>query len=94
MSSEASEAAPRRGSVIRKREFAGKGAGIQLLGLASPFIGGLLLGAIGAVLGMVALVVLLIVGSMQSSVWLCSECRNKVRDRTVRVCPACHAELH
>lgn len=87
------ETPDRHGTVLRRSEFAGRGAAIQLLGLVAPVIGWALLGVIGATVGALVLLILLIVGSVQSRVHLCSECRNQVRARSVRVCPACGAKL-
>lgn len=87
------EAGAREGTVVRKSEFAGRGAAIQLVGILLPIVGAVVLGTVGLGLGLIGLVILLIVGSAQSRFWICSECRNRVQDRTVRVCPVCRAEL-
>jgi hypothetical protein len=76
---------------VRKKEFAGRGAALQLLALLAPFVGALL-GPPGIVAGLVALVALFWIGSQKSMPWACSDCRGRV-DRQASVCPHCRATL-
>ncbi len=69
-------------SKIKKGEFFGVGAVVQLLGLVCFF----LFVPFGIILGFI----LLIMGSFMSRVWVCSKCRGKV-DREAAVCPHCRA---
>lgn len=79
--------------VIKKNVFAGKGAAIQLLALLAPIIGALVAGGVGGAVGLVALVILFFVGSQQSRVFLCGNCKNPLHSAQVTVCPSCKTEL-
>lgn len=79
-------------SVERHSEFAGTGCAVQAVGLLSPFVL-MLLGPAGFVVGCVAAVVLLAVGSRMSLKLRCSACKNPVASKSVTVCPACSADL-
>lgn len=74
-------------------EMAGSGCMIQTLGLAAPVFGLFVLGDVGLVGGLVVMVVLFLVGSAKSQWWRCGNCRNRLSDRQVRICPVCHAQL-
>ena len=81
---------------IRKSDFAGVGCALQALGLLMPFILGALLGPFGPagfVIGIVAGLVLLLVGSRKSIKWVCSACGNRLEGRKVKICPVCHSKL-
>lgn len=77
----------------RKSEFAGVGCVIQGLGLLSPFVLGALLGAVGAVIGVIMLVALFFLGSAKSSRWVCGHCKNPIASKDVQICPVCKANL-
>jgi hypothetical protein len=77
---------------IKKTSFAGKGCAIQALGLACPLLGSLL-GVPGFILGLIAMMILFIVGSQQSTYFTCSQCGTRLLDKTIRHCPGCHSEL-
>lgn len=76
---------------IKKTEAAGTGAGLQLLGVALA-LGGLMLGSIGAGVGIVSGLLLLVYGGMRANVQVCSECRGAV-EKEARRCPHCRAEF-
>lgn len=80
--------------VIKKTQFAGAGAAVQLMGVALAVVGALYFGDTGLVVGGVAGLLLLVIGSNMSKAFLCSECRNPVASKAVRLCPACKAEFH
>lgn len=75
-----------------KHEFAGAGCAIQGLGLLAPLLG-LLAGAAGFVIGLLAMFALLILGSVKSKRWICGNCKNPLADKGVRMCPTCRADL-
>lgn len=62
-------------------------------GLAIQFIGFLFLFAFPFEIGIVVTVVCLIVGGLMARGWRCSECRNKIDNKEVRLCPTCRAAL-
>jgi hypothetical protein len=68
---------------IKKVEFAGGGAAVQLVGLL------LCLTLVGAIFG----IPLIIIGRSMSTKFLCSNCANKLSDKAVTICPVCHASL-
>ena len=68
---------------IRKVEFAGGGAAVQLVGLL------LCLTLVGAVFG----IPLIIVGRSISTKYLCSNCSNKLAEKSSTICPVCHCQL-
>jgi hypothetical protein len=70
---------------LRKGEFFGKGAVVQILGLVCC----LWLGFFGLVAG----IILLVVGSFMARVWACSECRGTL-DKEASVCPHCRARFN
>lgn len=67
---------------IRRCEFAGWGAVVQLAGLLLLFWLPL-----GPLLGLV----LLYVGNRQSLYWVCSRCGGRLAQRDARCCPVCRA---
>ncbi len=77
----------------RKTEFAGVGCLIQGCALLAPVLGGALLGSLGVTIGIVAAIPLFLIGSSKSAVWTCSECRNPVAGKQVKVCPACQVSF-
>ena len=82
---------------IKKSEFAGAGCLLQGVGLLCPLIGfwfgtvvaGGAGGVLGAGIGALPALVLLIVGSRRAHTWRCSDCMNTLVDRDVRICPVC-----
>jgi hypothetical protein len=71
----------------RKTEMAGVGCAVQGLGLLFLVFGivwwpGVLLGLFGLVLG-----------SMLSRKWVCPACKNRLDSGSVKLCPACRADL-
>lgn len=70
--------------IKRKSEYAGVGCLVQVLGLVLLFSypEGTLVG-----------IVLLIVGSEMAVKLVCSECRNKIDNKKVKLCPVCKAEF-
>lgn len=80
--------------VITKIQYAGTGAAVQLLGVIVAIMGTLYYGDTGLLLGGIAGILLLVIGSNMSKAFLCSECRNPVASKAVRLCPACKTEFH
>lgn len=76
----------------RKREFAGRGAALQLGALVAPFVGALL-GPVGIGLGVIAMIALFWMGSQQSMPWVCGACRSRI-DKAASVCPHCREALN
>lgn len=70
---------------VKRTEFAGAGCLLQGLGLVLSFF--------WFPVGLVVGVGLFVFGSLRSSYWACGHCRNRLSDREVRICPACHATL-
>ena len=77
----------------RKGELIGIGCFVQGLGLIAPFVLGAFFGTGGTVIGVVLLVLLLLVGSRMALKWRCSNCKNPIAGREVRICPVCKANL-
>lgn len=73
--------------------FVGGGCFVQGLGLFAPVVGFLLGGGVGAAVGLVVLLALLLVGRQMATTWKCGACANPVASRDVRVCSACRATL-
>lgn len=67
-----------------KTEFAGLGAAVQAIGLVVCF----LIFPVGLVAG----ILLLVIGGRMAIVWGCSECRGKI-DKAARRCPHCGAQF-
>lgn len=78
--------------IKKKGEFAGAGALVQALGLILMFVLFPLGGIVAGVFGILAGLILLIIGSRMSYKYICSECGNKV-DKDVKMCPVCKAEF-
>jgi hypothetical protein len=78
---------------IRKSELAGVGCLVQGVGLLMPFLLGAIAGSAGAGLGVILLVVLLVAGSRMALKWICSNCRNPLAGKGVRLCPTCGANF-
>jgi hypothetical protein len=75
----------RHAEIVKKSEFVGTGALVQLVGVASLFIFPL-------AIGVITFLILLVVGGRMAIVRVCSECRGKV-DRQASRCPHCRANL-
>ena len=73
--------------------FVGGGCLVQGLGLFAPVVGFLLGGGVGAAIGLVVLLALLLVGRQMATTWKCGACANPVASRDVRACSACRATL-
>jgi hypothetical protein len=76
--------AERAATKIRKSEFAGKGALIQFIGLICCFL--------IFPFGLVAGIILLVVGGRIAIVTKCSACRGNV-EKEARLCPHCRSEF-
>ena len=77
---------------IKSAAFAGRGCvfqGLGFLALGLGFLGGVP----DVIAGAVVALIFFIAGSVMSMVWKCSNCRNKLEDRKVRICPTCKAEF-
>jgi len=70
-------------SKVKKMEFAGGGAAVQLIGIL------LCLTLVGAIFG----IPLIIIGRSMSTKFLCSNCSNKLSDKSAKICPVCHVSL-
>ena len=79
--------------VISKTKFAGVGALVQLMGVLIAVLGVYFYGDDGLIIGGIAGLLLLIIGSTLSKAYLCSECRNPVANAKVRICPVCNENL-
>lgn len=89
----------------KKTEFVGLGCviqGLSLVGIYAGFMIGGVLGAFtsadvaiaaGVIGGLVIMVPLFIWGSMLSKKWVCSECRNPLFDKKVKICPVCKSKF-
>lgn len=77
----------------RTSQFAGVGCLVQAAGIVAPFVLGALFGVVGAVIGVGILVILFFVGSSMAKPWRCGNCKNLIASKSVRICPACKAEL-
>lgn len=76
---------------VRKTEFAGIGALVQLLGLV--VIGLVIVNPLAFIPGIVVGLIMLVIGSRMALRWVCSECRNRLDSKDVKVCPACHVRF-
>jgi hypothetical protein len=72
-----------RGHKVKKVEFAGGGAAVQLIG----FI--LCLTLVGVIIG----IPLIIIGRSMSTKFLCSQCGNKLSDKAAAICPVCRCQI-
>jgi len=88
----ATEPLPVEGKPERKSEFIGAGAAVQLLGVV-VFLLSFALGIVGAAIGFIAMIMLLLIGSRMSVHWVCGNCKNRIDSKKVTICPACHARL-
>jgi hypothetical protein len=91
--------------VIARREknfdITGSGCLLQVLGLLAPIVvstllsivGGMALGLIGGVIGMILLVVLFLKGVAKQTKWICSNCKNPIGLREVKMCATCGARF-
>lgn len=84
--------------IRKKSEMIEKGCVVQGIGLLAPFVVGALawpigIAPIGIGIGVVMLIVLFIVGSGQSTKWVCSNCGTTLEDKSVKQCPGCHAQF-
>lgn len=78
---------------LAKYETVGVGCFIQGAGLLAPIILGFFAGIIGIIIGLVIGIILFLVGSAKSKKWICSNCKNPLADKDVKLCPACKAQL-
>jgi threonine/homoserine/homoserine lactone efflux protein len=79
-----------------QRSAMGAGCLIQGIALTLMLVGAGVAVTSSVVLGVVALVgaiVLFFVGGNRARRWVCSECRNPIAHRGVKICPVCRAEL-
>jgi len=83
---------PVRASVKKKSDFVGPGAAVQLLGIVLPIALGFMAGPAGAVVGILAGIMLLIIGGRMAILWTCGKCGNKLTSKQVKICPTCGAE--
>jgi hypothetical protein len=85
---------PRQAMKLSKVPFVGSGCWVQGLGLLMPFILMPIVGIpIGALLGLVLMLILMISGRTMSTQWTCGACGNRLTGPDVKLCPACRAEL-
>ena len=89
----APQSPPVQAKKVKKSEFIGAGCVVQGLGFAAPVLGFVTMGPVGAALGLVALLVLFILGSQMASFWACGACGSKLASPEASVCSACRAEL-
>lgn len=78
---------------LDRSEFVGVGCFVQALGLAAPVTGFMLGGGVGAALGLVVLLALLIVGRQMSTFAVCGKCGTRLQDKDAAACPACRSEF-
>ncbi len=74
----------RCGRVVKKIEFAGLGAIVQIIGILFSIT------LVGAIIG----IPLFIIGRSMDTKFLCSQCGNKVSDKAAAICPVCHCEFY
>jgi len=77
----------------KKSEIVGIGCLVQAIGLLMPFVGYQLAGQVGVILGCLIALGFLMVGSRMALKWVCPECLNPVASKSVKICPACHANF-
>ena len=88
---------PAVGRKIKKGEFVGVGAAVQAVGCLAILVGivlcttvfGMLFGFVGIIIGLL----LLIIGGRMAIKLVCSNCRNKLSGKEVRICPVCHCQF-
>ena|ERR1051325_10860303 len=79
------------GTIARKRrssEFLGKGALVQLLGVALFF---LIAPYAGRLTAFMLAAILFFIGSYMSFSWVCGTCGNKLSGKAVEICPTCRS---
>jgi len=74
---------------VKKMEFAGRGAAIQLVALIACVILGATMGIVGVLIG----VGLFIWGSFNAFSWICGHCGNRIDGSHVKICPTCKASF-
>jgi hypothetical protein len=77
----------------KKNELVGEGCALQGLGLVVGVVLFVFLPDTGYILGPVVAIGLLQYGGRKSLKWACGNCGNQVGDKSVRICPACRANL-
>lgn len=77
-----------------KSKFVGLGCVLQGFGFIAPVVGGASAGVPGMIIGGIALVVLVIVGTARALQLVCGNCGNPLSDHSVAFCPACKSHLH
>lgn len=78
------------GKKIKKTEFAGMGCIVQLLGLMILFLG-LPVGVGGLIFSIPVGLVVLVMGGRMAKKMICSNCGNRIQEKTSRLCPSCGA---
>jgi hypothetical protein len=76
-------AAQPAGFRVKKVEFAGVGAIVQIIGLI------LCITIVGAIIG----IPLFIIGRSMDTKFLCSQCGNKLSDKETAICPVCRCQF-
>lgn len=79
--------------VLTKTKFAGTGALVQLAGVVIAIFATLQYGDIGLLVGGIAGLLLLVIGSSMSKSCSCSACGNTLASKKVTLCPTCHADF-
>lgn len=80
--------------IISKTQFAGVGSIVQLVGVLMAVVSTIYYGDDGLIIGGIAGLVLLVIGSAMSKIYLCSECHNPVANAKVKVCPTCNKNFN
>lgn len=78
--------------IVVKNELMGAGCFIQLIAIVVAVFG-FALGPVIGLIGLALAVGLFVYGSGQGQKWVCSECRNPLDSRKVKVCPVCRASF-
>lgn len=79
-----------------QRSAAGSGCLLQGLALTLLLVGASVTVTISVILGVGAVlagIVLFFAGGSRARRWVCSECRNPIAHRGVKICPVCRAQL-
>lgn len=84
---------PLTARIQRRGSFAGTGCLVQGAGLVLGVALFALIPVAGWVIGPLAGISLLAVGSRMALSYECSNCHNPVASTRVRICPSCHANL-
>lgn len=85
--------APVKGRVRRANFMSGSGCLVQLMGIILGALAFFLIPFLGIIIGPLIFIGLMIVGGRMAMQYECSNCRNPVASKRVRLCPTCHAEL-